>query len=79
MPRYLVFFGTSYYANGGWLDFYSSADTLEKALADARSAMAEDDGLDWCHIVDASTMTIVAGKGGQYCGVLSSGTISKIE
>jgi flavin-binding protein dodecin len=70
MKRYLVFAGTSYYASGGWLDFIGSAETLEEAAAEARRKTDADDCLDWHHIVDAETMTIVAGKDGRYCGVL---------
>lgn len=69
MKRYLTFGGSSYYADGGWLDFKGCGDTIEEA-ASLATRMAEHDAIDWWHVVDSQSGKIVAGISGIYSGEL---------
>jgi len=62
---YLIFGGDNYYPAGGFYDYIGSAVTIDDALA---AVVDESDrlhadvgyGLEWWHVVDVATMTIVA-------------------
>jgi len=80
-PRYILFAGSSFYANGGSRDVLSSGNDLGalRVIAKAGYLLFPDEPVsednwrrshDWWHILDTSTMTIVAGKSGSYCGKL---------
>jgi hypothetical protein len=70
--RYLAFAGSSYYADGGWLDFVGYAATKEEAVAIAKAKCAEIDSYGgWWHVVDIEAKRIVVGLDGSYCGGLS--------
>lgn len=64
MKRYLVFAGLAYYPSHGWLDFRSSHDSLDDAIAAGeealRSATSSADDLDWWHVVDIEAGAVVA-------------------
>lgn len=58
-PRYLVFSGSSYYADGGWLDFRGAFDTIDAARECAIKSVSGNDLDWWWHIADTSTGLIV--------------------
>jgi hypothetical protein len=66
MKRFLVFGGEIYYAKGGFHDFLSSHDTLEAAVQCAQQY--DDTDVEWWHIFDATTGTIVAHSDGEAYG-----------
>ena len=45
--RYLIFAGADYYPAGGWGDFVGDFDTLEEAIAKAKTL-----GSNWKEIID---------------------------
>lgn len=53
---FLIFAGDTYYANGGWNDFYSSAETIEEAQYIYNSIKNK---YDWVHVVDMWTKHIL--------------------
>lgn len=56
MKRFLVFGGSRYYASGGWEDFVSDHDTLAECK---HPVDPWGDKVDWYHVVDTETQTIV--------------------
>lgn len=56
MKRYLVFGGTNYYPEGGWDDFFGSADSMLEAVTMVAKEMIGD---EWWQIVDTTTGEIV--------------------
>lgn len=60
MMRYLVFNGHRYYPEGGWLDYCGATEGVDAAKVLAlqpRPYMGS--WVDWAHIVDSATSTIV--------------------
>ena len=66
MKRYLIFGGEIYYAKGGFHDFLSSHDNLGAAALCAQHYDQYD--VEWWHILDTETKTIVALSDGQAYG-----------
>jgi hypothetical protein len=66
MKRYLIFGGENYYAKGGFHDFLSSHDNLGAAALCAQQYDGYD--VEWWHIFDSETKTIVAHSDGQAYG-----------
>lgn len=58
MGRYLIFGGSIYYAGGGFNDFRGSHDNLDIAH-DLAEQQLKKPGIEWYHIVDATTGDIV--------------------
>lgn len=56
MKRYLLFVYAQYYANGGWHDFEGDFDTIEEA----KNKLLENPNLEWWHIVDTVSKSIIA-------------------
>ncbi len=67
MKRFLLFYGHSYYANGGWADFRGDFETLDKATRAGIAAMSATYS-DWLHVIDTETRRVVAYINGGYCG-----------
>ena len=69
MKPYLLFYGSCYYACGGWADFKGEFDTIEEAHAAFVSA--DDDCMDstcqWSQIVCTKTKAIVVRFNREYC------------
>jgi hypothetical protein len=63
MKQYLIFGGGCYYANGGFNDLVTDADTKEEALTIATDLVEKHKGdyntFDWWQIVDTTTRQIV--------------------
>ena len=55
--RYWLFAGMVYYPFGGWRDFRDSFATLAAARAAAQIWQRHD---TWYHVVDSTTLTVVA-------------------
>lgn len=67
MTRYVLFAGEHFYAKGGWNDAMGEFDSLEEAVAKAHWLLTEDipadrPALDWWHVVDMETRSVVAGS-----------------
>lgn len=64
MKRYLLFGGNKHYPSGGWKDLVKDFDTLDDAIRERDRRLHEvvayrDDSLDWAHIVDLETGTMM--------------------
>lgn len=57
-PRYIIFAGPYYYAEGGWGDYFDVADTLAEAKRSYKNAL-QVQLIDWAHVVDMTTKTII--------------------
>lgn len=73
MGRYLLFIGSSFYASGGWLDLVGGFDSIEEAQEHPKYVENFGQGRKpwndtWYHIVDTSTLKIVAFVNGEHCG-----------
>jgi len=68
--RFALLGGQSYYARGGFHDFLSSHDTIEAAVSEARrlSSLRRIDEIEWWHVWDCSTNSVVARSDGQAYG-----------
>lgn len=60
MKRYWLFGGDVYYASGGMYDFRGTYATLEAAIEAGKHELDKILGLDWFHVWDVETETIVA-------------------
>lgn len=74
--RFVLLGGEDYYAAGGFNDFISSHDTLDGALKEAsfreRSAKRSD-CVEWWHIWDCGTNSVVAKSDHQAYGASNDG------
>lgn len=50
LKRFFLFSGDTYYPSGGWHDFTASYDTLEEAIAAAKSLGK----YEWFHVIDST-------------------------
>lgn len=73
--RFVLLGGEDYYAAGGFNDFISSHDTLEDALKEARRLEGERkiDSVEWWHVWDCSTNSVVAKSDHQAYGASNDG------
>jgi len=55
MKRYLLFYGSYYYPDGGWNDFEGDYDTVEEAMDDFILEHSDD----WYQIIDSTNGTMV--------------------
>lgn len=59
--RYILFSGENYYAKGGWHDSPKPFHRLEDAMDEGRDRVKNNDyDHDWWHVVDVTTLEIVA-------------------
>jgi hypothetical protein len=67
MKPYLLFYGNTYYPQGGFADFKGAFDTTTEALTAFEEASLRDKeefrDIDWGQIIDARTCTQVWGSG----------------
>ena len=62
MIYYIVFGGSDFYPNGGWLDFKGIYSTFEKAKNKCNNILRnkeEKNKCDWVHIVNLNTKKII--------------------
>lgn len=73
--RFVLLGGEDYYATGGFNDFISSHDTLESALKEARfrESAKRSDCVEWWHIWDCGTNSVVAKSDHQAYGASNDG------
>ena len=74
--RFVLLGGESYYAAGGFNDFRSSHVTLSGALAEAarlENSRRYGEAIDWWHVWDCVTKSIVAKSTSQAYGASDSG------
>jgi hypothetical protein len=57
MKRYLLFYGDTYYPDGGWGDYAGDFDSLAESIKEANASHRE---WDWAHVVNSSERGIVA-------------------
>jgi hypothetical protein len=73
MKRYFLFGGEIHYPRGGWRDFVGSYDSMEEAMARARSTDERGVGLShcnfWWHIIDSTTWEEVDHKDRGFGGI----------
>lgn len=55
--NFLLFAGDAYYPKGGWNDLKGAYETLDEAQV---AMLLINEKIDWAHIVDLKTNTIVA-------------------
>ena len=73
--RYVLLGGEAYYAAGGFNDFISSHDTLDAATAEAArlEGLKGFDAVDWWHIWDCVSNSVVAKSDSQAYGASDKG------
>jgi hypothetical protein len=84
--RYLVFAGAAYYAAGGARDLIDASDSLDDATEFAESIIGmvgvvdDEDSckLEWSHVLDLETKTIIAKFGDRPYGRSFGGDMVKI-
>lgn len=61
---FLLFAGEAFYPGGGMMNYVNAYDTQDEAEAIAERLMGLTIGfIEWYHVVDRRTMTVVAGRG----------------
>ena len=73
--RFVLLGGENYYAAGGFNDFLSSHGTIEAAMAEASrlSALPYGYSIEWWHVWDCSTNSVVAKSEVQAYGASNDG------
>jgi len=72
MKKFILFSGSSYYADGGAFDIISDFDTMEECqvvwsyITDAITNAFED--YSWAHLLNTETKEIIILEMGGYCG-----------
>ena len=56
-PKYALFMGEDYYADGGALDFLGWFDTVEQAKKHVKKH--DDPADEWAHIADSAKMQVI--------------------
>jgi flavin-binding protein dodecin len=77
LRRFILLGGDTHYAKGGFNDFISSHDSLDAAVAEARRRESLRSGsvsaIDWWHVWDCVTNSVVAKSESQAYGVSGDG------
>jgi len=75
LRRFILLGGDTHYAAGGFNDFISSHDNLDAAVAEARrrESLRSMSAIDWWHVWDCVTNSVVAKSESQAYGVSGDG------
>jgi hypothetical protein len=75
LRRFILLGGETLYAAGGFNDFISSHDSLNAAVAEARrlESLRSMSAIDWWHVWDCVTNSVVAKSEGQAFGASDDG------
>jgi hypothetical protein len=75
LRRFILLGGETHYAHGAFNDYISSHDSLDAAVAEARrrESLRRMDAIDWWHVWDCDTNSVVAKSESQAYGASDDG------